>query len=289
MVAATMPRFDEDQRRAFHEQNRRSWNAATPAHNSHKLHQAAFLKQGGSTLFPDELELLGDCDGADLVYLQCNCGQDSLSLARLGARVTGVDIADAPIAFARELSRDAEICASFVREDVFDWLEGTEDRFDVAFSTYGTVGWLCDLDRWARGVARVLRSGGRIVLLEFHPLAWSLGARGFTGDPYFLDEALDEDGVRDYVGAGLAPSGYDAGVIDFANPERSFGFQWTVAQLIQSVVDAGMRIEQVREYPYANGCELFDGMQALPGRRFTMPDGTPAMPLMFGLVARAAP
>ncbi|MEC9047806.1 MAG: hypothetical protein VYA51_07315 [Planctomycetota bacterium] len=135
----------------------------------------------------------------------------------------------------------------------------------------------------------MLRSGGRIVLLELHPLAWSLGARGLTGDLYFLDKALDEDGVRDSAGAGLAPSGYDAGVTDFAISERSFGSQWTVAQLVQSVVDAGMRIRQVREYPYANGCELFDGMQALPGRRFTVPDGTPTMPLMFGRVARAAP
>ncbi|MEC8252375.1 MAG: class I SAM-dependent methyltransferase, partial [Planctomycetota bacterium] len=69
--------------------------------NSHKLNQAAFLQRGGSTLSPDELELLGDCSSADLVRLQCNCGQDSLSLAQLGARLTGIDIAGAPIAFAR--------------------------------------------------------------------------------------------------------------------------------------------------------------------------------------------
>jgi len=282
-----MSGFDDDQRRAFHEQNRRSWNAVTPAHNSHKDDQARFLKEGGSTLFPDEVELLGDVAGADLLHLQCNCGQDTLSLAQLGANVTGVDIADAPIAFARDLSAVSGIPATFHRTDVLDWLEQTDARYDVAYATYGTIGWLCDLDRWARGVRRALRGGGRLVLLEFHPLVWSYGAGGALAEPYFLDGALDEDGVRDYVGEDLAPSGFLEGQRDFANPERSFGFQWTVAQILQAVVDAGLAIETVREYPYANGCQLFEGMTKLEGRRFAMPAGAPAMPLMFGLVARA--
>lgn len=282
-----MARFDDDQRRVFHEQNRRSWNAVTPAHNSHKRDQAKFLRDGGSTLFPDELALLGDVEGLDLLHLQCNCGQDSLSLAQLGARVTGVDIGDAPIEFARELAEASGLPATFHRDDVFDWLGETDARFDVAFATYGTIGWLCDLDRWAAGVNRVLRTGGRLVLLEFHPMAWSYGDSGALTEPYFLDEALAEDGVRDYVGEHLAPSGFLTGQRCFRNPERSFGFQWTVAQLLQAVVDAGLQIETVREYPYANGCRLFEGMTELGDRRFGMPSGAPAMPLMFGMVARA--
>jgi len=281
-----MARFDDDRRRSLHEQNRRSWNAVTPAHNSHKADQAGFFRRGGSTLFPDELELLGQVDGLDLLHLQCNCGQDTLSLARLGATATGVDIADAPIAFARELAAASGLPATFHRADVFDWLEQCEPRFDVAYATYGTIGWLCDLDRWASGVRRALRPGGRLVLLEFHPLVWSYGAAGGPGEPYFLDGPLDEDGVRDYVGEALAPSGHLEGQRDFVNPERSFGFQWTVAQLLQAVVDAGLQIETVREYPYANGCQLFEGMTRLDGRRFAMPADAPSMPLMLGLVAR---
>src|ERR1043165_5327026 len=83
--------------RDLHEDNRQSWNSATRAHNSHKGDQAAFLRSGGSTLFLEELELLGDVTGKRLVHLQGNAGQDTLSLAAPGAEVTGVDISDEAI------------------------------------------------------------------------------------------------------------------------------------------------------------------------------------------------
>ncbi|MBM4431542.1 MAG: class I SAM-dependent methyltransferase, partial [Chloroflexi bacterium] len=112
-------------RKDLHEENRLSWNEATKAHNSHKKDQARFLRQGGSTLFPEEIELLGDVRGLSLLHLQCNAGQDTLSLAKRGAVVTGVDISDEAIAFARQLSRDSGIPATFVRSDVYDWLTQT--------------------------------------------------------------------------------------------------------------------------------------------------------------------
>lgn len=272
--------------REIHDQNRRSWNAITPVHNSHKRDQAAFLRNGGTTLFPDELELLGDLASKRLVHLQCNCGQDTLSLAAAGADVLGVDISDDAIAFAEQLSADSGIAARFVRSDLFDWFDGTDERFDVAFTSYGGVGWLCDLDRWARGIARVLVPGGRLVFLEFHPLVWSFTKDGTFGDSYFLaDEIREDEGVSDYVGAPLAPSGFEPGMRDYKNPERAVSFQWTAAQIVQSLVDAGLRLDVMREYPYTNGCEVFEGMTPLPDRRFGMPEGLPTMPLMLGLVA----
>ncbi len=105
------------------EPNRRSWNAATIAHNSHKRDQARFFRAGGNTLFPEEIELLGDVRGRTLVHLQCNAGQDTLSLARLGAMITGVDISDEAIGFARSLSRDSGTPARFERAEVGEWLE----------------------------------------------------------------------------------------------------------------------------------------------------------------------
>lgn len=287
-----MADHDHPDVRATHEQNRRSWNAVTPAHNSHKHDQAGFLRDGGSTLFPEELELLGNIDGLRLLHLQCNCGQDSLSLAALGAEVVGVDISDSAIEFANTLSRESKIDARFERADVLDWLDAAavrEERFDRVFSSYGTIGWLADLPRWARGVASVLAPGGRLVLLEFHPLCWSFDREGRLIEPYFIDGPIDErGGVNDYVGksaASLAPMGKAPGIQAFENPEPAKAFQYTVAQTLQVLANAGLFIEQVREYPYANGCLLFEGMESLPGRRYGMPPGVPAMPLMLGVVA----
>lgn len=277
-------------RKNLHEQNRKSWNAVMPTHNSHKRDQARFLRHGGNTLFPDELELLGDIRGKSLVHLQCNCGQDTLSLARLGANVTGIDIADEAIAFAKQLAQESEIEATFIRNDLFDWFEATDQTFDLAFSTYGTIGWLSDLNRWARGVRKILAPQGRLILMEFHPVIWSLGADGRLTDSYFMPDPIEESGgVNDYVGPGLAPSGFEAGDHDFENPEPAHAFQWTVAEAVQCLIDANLRIETMREYPYANGCEVIDGMQALPGNRFKLPEGIPEMPLMLGLTARRDP
>ena len=92
-----------------------------------------------------------------------------------GGVVTGVDFSSEAIGFARGLSRDTQLPAQFVEADALDWLEETSQRFDVAFSGYGAVGWLPDLTRWARGLARVLNPGGRFVYVEFHPLVWSVG------------------------------------------------------------------------------------------------------------------
>lgn len=145
----------------MHEANRRSWNAATIAHNSHKGDQAAFFRNGGSTLYKEELDLLGDVDGVDLLHLQCNAGQDSLSLAKLGAKVTGVDISDEAIEFASRLSDESGVPARFEREDLFVWFEQSsrEGRvFDRVFTSYGTLCWLSSIDMWARGVSSVLKS-----------------------------------------------------------------------------------------------------------------------------------
>lgn len=275
----------------IHEANRRSWNAATQAHNSHKADQAAFLRAGGSTLFPEELELLREIGGKTLVHLQCNSGQDTLSLARLGARVTGVDISDTAIEFARRLSEESGIVATFERADVYAWMDAAARegrRFDRAFSSYGAVAWISDLQAWARGIAGILAPGGRFVLVEFHPAATMFDERMRLTYPYSSggEPIVTETGVGDYVRdspAGLAPSGYVEGMCEFSNPHRSFDFQWGVYEVAQALIDAGLRIERLREWPYGNGWNPFHGMREEPGRRFRVPAGVPDLPLMYGI------
>jgi SAM-dependent methyltransferase len=275
------------------EQNRLSWNAVVETHASHRGELAGFLRGGGSTLFPEERALLGDLGGKTLVHLQCNSGGDTLSLALLGATVTGVDISDEAILYARRLSSETGIPANFVRADVYDWLGEAvreERRFDVVFSSYGVICWLSDLGAWARGIAAILKRSGRFVLVDFHPAAemfdeqWNR-ARAYPsgGEPRLLRE-----GVGDYVaesGGGLTPAGFEEGVRGFENPHRSHLFRWGLGEVVTALAGAGLRIVVLEEYPFSNGERLLPGMRELPGRRMFPPENVPAVPLMYGISA----
>jgi SAM-dependent methyltransferase len=264
---------------AAHEQNRRSWNRATRAHNAHKGDQAAFFRGGGSTLFAEERELLGELSGRTLLHLCCNSGQDTLSLARLGARATGVDISDEAIAFAQKLSADSGIAAEFERADVLDWLPRATRTFDRVFMSYGVFGWISDVGALYAGAARVLARGGRLVIVDYHPFMQILDEE--TGSrvvlPYGGGVHHASDGVGDYV----APDGGKG----FVNPEPAHEYIWGVGDILDAIARAGLRLETLREWTHANGWKPFANMRELPGKRWAMPEGTPALPLMFGLVA----
>jgi SAM-dependent methyltransferase len=278
----------------LHEANRRAWNDATRAHNSHKADQTKFLRNGGSTLFPEELELLGDITELSLLHLQCNAGQDTLSLARHGAIVTGVDISDEAIAFATSLARDSGIPATFERADVYDWLERAaqgSQHYDIVFSSYGAIFWLSDIRAWARGIGAILKPGARFVLVEFHPFAMTLDDSWNLAFDYFGagQPRIFADGIGDYVadsGAALAPSGYLEGVKDFKNPHPTYQFSWGIGDLVTALIEAGLTITVLREYPYANGCQQFDGMREIEGQRMIPPEGMPNVPLMYSIAAR---
>jgi SAM-dependent methyltransferase len=280
--------------RELHEDNRRSWNSATKAHNSHKGDQAAYLRSGGSTLFPEEVELLGDIAGARLVHLQCNSGQDSLSLAASGADVTGVDISDEAIDFATRLSADSGIAATFTRSDLFDWFDqaaAASEHFDIAFSSYGAIVWLSDLESWAAGIASVLRPGGRLVFVEFHPILGMFNWGWEVKHDYWMRGHVHEtwpDGVGDYVrlaGEGLVPWGYQEGMAEVPDPAPCHQFPWGISDVIGALRRAGLILDVFEEYPWSNGAVLCGNMRELPGRRFVAPAGVPDFPQMYGIRA----
>lgn len=282
-------RSDQDLREA----NRLSWNAATCAHNSHKLDQASFFRAGGSTLRPEELRLLGGIRGLRLVHLLCNSGQDTISLAQHGAEVTGVDISDEAIAFATQLAADSNCAATFIRADIYDWLaEAREraERFDVVFSSYGVIHWISDLAQWASGIAAVLRPGGAFVLVDFHPAERMFSRQWQHRGHYFPAERIDslEEGVIDYITRSpgkLSPFAYAAGVEDFHNPYPSHLFRYTLGQIVTAIGSAGLRIELLEEYPSSIAMR-FDRMREIEHYRTLPPEEVPSVPLLYGLRAR---
>ncbi len=281
--------------RDLHEGNRQSWNVATEAHNSHKGDQAAFYRDGGNKLYAEERELLGDIAGKRVVHLQCNSGQDTLSLVQLGAVAVGVDISDTAIEFAKQLSRDSGVPADFVRADVYDWLEETEadgETFDIVFCSYGAIIWLSDLKTWAKGISSVLKPGGKLVVVDFHPMSlcfdddWTLKFpySGFDGSGSLW---VWEDGVGDYVATELQQASPDSelpGTQKFENPHPSYEFNWGIADILKALLGAGLVIDRFEEYPYSNSGHIPGMLQDERGKWVTPPE-IPAIPLMYGITA----
>ncbi len=274
-----------------HEGNRESWNAATRQHNTHKGNQAAFLRSGGNTLFPEETALLGNIRSKQLVHLQCNTGVDSLSIAaHLGADVTGVDISDEAIGFAQTLSQASGINGRFIRADVVDWLQTTDELFDVVFTSYGTTGWLSDLQAWGRGIGNVLKPGGCFVMVEFHPVVGMYDQNMTLMYDYMGGRHIyNEDGVGDYVGGQSGEiTNTGTAITDetyWQNTHPSHEFAWGLADHISALMQGGLHLTHVEEYPYCNGWMPFTGMIEQQGRRMYPPEGVPKIPMMFGIRA----
>jgi len=219
--------------------------------------------------------------------LMCNCGQDTLSIAQSGARVTGIDVSDAAIAAAVALSRASGLPGRFLRAEVFEGLSTLADAtFDVVFLSYGALGWIADARGLFAAAARVLRPGGRLVVVEFHPLVDAIADDGSIDGHYGGPPIVANEGVGDYVGASgaaLAPSGFVASAPP-APTGTTVWFPHTTASLLQGVVDAGLQLTAVREWCHSNGWRPFPTLEAGADRRHRWPAGGPVLPLMLGFV-----
>ncbi|KAK5797034.1 methyltransferase type 11 [Linnemannia elongata] len=284
------------QQNHFHEENRASWNEAVVAHNSHKVDQHLFFRNKGSTLFREEKDLLGDLSGLRVCHLQCNAGQDTLSLVtKLGAQnPIGVDISDNAIDFATQLSRDSGVEATFVRADVLEFFETTKpDQFDVVFVSYGAVNWLSSIQKWAVGVHKILKPGGRFCMVEFHPTSGMFNQDMIRDYPYSSDgvNMREQGGVSDYVARSFADSAevqpdlkYTTGIQGFRNTSPCHEFCWGIADVVGSLAETGLHLKHLKEYPYSNFSKVFSTMKpelVEEGTRWRS-EG-PMLPLMYSV------
>ena len=128
--------------------------------------------KGKSSLKFIEVEELGDVKGKSMLHLQCHFGQDSLSWARMGAKVTGVDFSDQAISTANLLRDELKLDAKFICSNVYDLQSKLDQKFDIVFTSYGTIGWLPDLSKWGKLISHYLKPGGTFHIVEFHTFVW---------------------------------------------------------------------------------------------------------------------
>lgn len=189
---------------------------------------------------------LGDIAGLDVVHLQCHIGTDTLSLARLGATVTGLDFSESAIEVARDLAATAGPPVDYVVSDVYDAPEALgEERFDLVFTGIGALCWLPSVERWAGVVARLLRPGGELFIREGHPVLWAMDDPRpdrlvALEYPYFETDGVpfsDESTYVDHDGALAAPDivHFNHGLAEIFNALWSNGLEITVFEEHDSV------------------------------------------------------
>ena len=187
----------------------------------------------------------GSLSGLSLCHLQCHIGTDTVSLARAGASVVGVDFSAPALAAAAALADDLGIQARWVETDVLDARAavsralGTDAMFDVVYTSIGAIGWLADLDAWAAQVAALLRPGGVFYLRDGHPVLFTLDE---TRDElvaryrYFHDgRALQWDDSSTYVGEGTVAA------------TRTYEWAHPISEVVTALLDAGLTIEALQE------------------------------------------
>ncbi|HTO16816.1 MAG TPA: class I SAM-dependent methyltransferase [Edaphocola sp.] len=152
--------------------NRNSWNNRTETHLKSEFYDLDGFMKGKISLNDIELNLLGDIKGKSILHLQCHFGQDTISLSRLGAHVTGVDLSYKAIESAKQIAKDMHSSARFICCDLYDLPNHLNKTFDIVFTSYGTIGWLPDLDKWAKIISKFLKPNGQFVIVEFHPVVW---------------------------------------------------------------------------------------------------------------------
>lgn len=180
--------------------NKDSWNRRTEYHVKSEFYDMDNFLNGSSSLNPFELALLGDLNGKSVLHLQCHFGQDSISLSRMGANVVGVDLSDKAIDTAKQIALQTNSSAQFICCDIYDLPQHLDQQFDMVFTSYGTIGWLPDLNKWAEIISKYLKPGGQFVFVEFHPVVWMFD-NDFekVGYNYFNTGALIETETGTYA------------------------------------------------------------------------------------------
>ncbi len=241
--------------------NRANWDSRAPIHvKNYGIDRLLADPTALSDVVAFDVPRLGDLTGLDVLHLQCHIGTDTLSLHRLGGRVTGLDFSPASLAEARWLAEQAGASIDYIESDVYSAPEALAGRrFDLVFTGIGAIGWLPDIRRWAQVVAALLRPGGRLFIREGHPVLWASVAVRLGVDP---DDRVQQPWITAADGLtvalelpyfeGLEPVIWNddttyAGDELVTSPQT---MEWNhgLAEVITALMDAGLRLTSLTEH-----------------------------------------
>lgn len=228
---------------AYREANRAMWDEAVPVHVAAPGYAVREFLDGATVLHQRDINEMGDVAGQSPLHLQCHIGLDTLSWGRLGAQVTGIDFSPPAIEAARDLAQQAGIDARFLLSELYDAPAVLDEQFDIVYTGIGALNWLPDIAGWARVVAGFVRPGGRLYLVEGHPILWTLqddredGGLVVASTYYEREEPDYWDGGADYADASVML-------------ENNGTYEWNhgIGEIVTALIDAGLVIEWVHEH-----------------------------------------
>lgn len=234
--------------------NKELWNQRTAVHRDSAFYDVTGFKAGKNSLTPIELNEMGDVKDKTLLHLQCHFGLDTMSWSRLGAKCTGVDLSNDAIALARTINEELQLDARFHCCNVYDlhpqspkFTNGdilAKDTFDIIFTSYGTIGWLPDLDKWAEIIYYHLKPGGFFYMADFHPVVWMFDDE-FTHIKYYYDnrEVIVMENQATYTDGGGNIVG------------KEYSWNHSLSEILNALINAGLEIKHFNEFnysPYSN-------------------------------------
>jgi len=275
-------RRDDDPAGPFIAENRALWNEWTAIHETSAFYDLEGFRRGGVRLRPYEIEEIGPVEGLSLLHLQCHFGIDTLSWARLGARVTGADFSDAAIDLARRLADDIGLPdARFVQSELSELPTVLDDQFDVVYTSGGVLGWLPDIRRWARVAAHFVRPGGRFYVSDIHPIAQAFENEGVEPGQLVLRYPYWEHDRP----LSFPVKGSYADPTAEVQSTTEHGWDHGLGEIVTALVDAGLEIRSLREYPFVHW--QLDFLTQAPDRTWRLPPSVEGeLPLSFSILAR---
>ncbi|QBO58680.1 class I SAM-dependent methyltransferase [Chryseobacterium salivictor] len=253
--------------------NRKLWNAKVETHLKSDFYFVDEFLKGRTSLNSIELDLLGDVKDKNILHLQCHFGQDSISLSRLGAKVTGIDLSDKSIEAAKKLAQQCETDTQFLVSDVYDLPNVLHQKFDILYATYGTIGWLPDLQKWAEVIAHFLKPGGQLIFVEFHPVVWMYDDDfTFVKHSYFNNEQIIETNQGTYADPRA----------DLMNEEVSWNH--SLSEVFTNLSGEDLLLQNFQEYnwsPYP----CFRHIEEVEKGKYQIPQFGNRVPLVYSLVA----
>jgi len=254
--------------------NKKSWNKKTVYHLKSDFYDVDGFLNGNSSLNEIELALLEDVEGKSILHLQCHFGQDTISLGRLGAKTTGIDLSDKAIESARELSKKAGIETSFICCDIYDLPNHLDGKFDIVYTSYGTIGWLPDLNKWAEIISKYLKPNGKFVFVEFHPVVW------------MFDDNFKKIEYN-YLNSGAIIE-TESGTYADKNADINQEYvMWNhgMSEVVNSLIKNGLIINSLNEYDYSP-YDCFSKTIEFKPKKYRIKHLGNKIPMVYSIVAR---